>query len=148
MKLQHRVVVRAPRDRVWELLMDIPTVASCVPGVEALTPLGDDRYGGRFKVGLGPIRLALEGELEVVERDDAAGSATLRGSGTDRRLGGGVRTLVTLSLGASDAGSTEVVIDSDVQILGRIGELGQPIMKRKADEVMKAFSAALASRLT
>ena len=142
MKLQHRATVPAPPDRVWALLMDVPRVAACVPGVESVTPDGADRYRGRFRVSVGPVRLALEGEVVLSERDDAAGRAVMRANGTDARMGGGVRAIVALSLVPGTA--SEIVVDSDVQILGRIGELGQPLIKRKADEIMSAFAGNLA----
>lgn len=147
MKLEHRLVVPAARGPVWESLMDLPSVASCVPGVEALIPRGDNRFDGRLRVGVGPIRLNLTGELELVTRDDDAGRAVLRGHGADARLGGGVRVLLTLSLAELDVGQTELLIESDVQVLGRIGELGQPIMRRKADDLMRAFAECLSGRL-
>jgi carbon monoxide dehydrogenase subunit G len=124
------------------MLMDVPRVAACVPGVESVTPDGADHYRGRFRLQLGPVRLALEGEVELSERDDAAGRAVMRASGTDARLGGGVRAVVALSL--IPGTSTEMLLDSDVQVLGRIGELGQPLIKRKADEIMSAFAGNLA----
>jgi hypothetical protein len=140
-KLQHRASVAAPRERVWALLMDVPRVAACVPGVESVTAEGGDRYRGRFRVQVGPVRLALEGEVELAERDDAAGRAVMRANGTDAKLGGGVRAIVALSLVPGT--STDMIVDSEVQILGRIGELGQPLIKRKADEIMRAFAANL-----
>ena len=142
MKLQHRATVPASPDRVWSMLMDVPRVASCVPGVESVTAEGGDRYRGRFRVQVGPVRLSLEGDVELTERDDAAGRAVMRANGTDARMGGGVRAVVALSLVPGT--STEIVVDSDVQILGRIGELGQPLIKRKADEIMRAFASNLA----
>ena len=146
MKLQHRATVTAPRERVWALLMDVPRVASCVPGVESVTPEGGDRYRGRFRVQVGPVRLTLDGDVELAERDDAAGRAVMRANGTDARMGGGVRAVVTLSLVPGTA--TEMVVDSDVQILGRIGELGQPLIKRKADDIMSAFAKNLAQAVS
>lgn len=147
MKLQHRVSVAAPRERVWALLMDIPRVARCIPGVEEVTPVEGDRYRGRFRVGIGPVRLSLEGQVEVTERDEVAGRAVMQASGADTRLGGGVRARVTLSLGSPEGTATQILIDSDVQMLGRIGELGQPLIKRKADEIMSKFAADLARLL-
>jgi uncharacterized protein len=146
-KLQHRFEVLAQRDRVWAALLDVPAVASCVPGVEEVQVVGPDRYRGRFRVGVGPIRLSLEGEIGLEILDAAAGRARLRGDGTDPRLGGGVRVLVTMTVVPAADDGTSVVLDSDVQVLGRIGELGQPVMKRKADEIIRAFAACLAGRL-
>jgi carbon monoxide dehydrogenase subunit G len=147
MKLTHRVPVGADRERVWAVLMDIPTVAGCIPGVRDVARISVDRYRGALDVGVGPIRLALGGEVKVVERDDAAGRAVLRANGSDVRLAGAVRALITLQVAAPDAHTTELVVDSDVQVLGRIGQLGQPLMKRKADEIMRAFATNLARLL-
>jgi carbon monoxide dehydrogenase subunit G len=146
-KLQHRFSVPAARDQVWAVFKDVPAVAACVPGVEELVEIDASHYRGRFGIGVGPIRLSLEGEIDLEILDEAAGRALLRANGADRRLGGGVRALVTLSVAPTPGGGTDVVMDSDVQILGRIGELGQPIMKRKADEVMGVFARRLAERL-
>jgi carbon monoxide dehydrogenase subunit G len=144
-KLQHRATLDAPRDRVWALLMDVPRVAACVPGVEAVTPIGADVFGGRFRVAIGPVKLALDGKVELTERDDRSGRAVMHAGGTDTRLGGSVNAVVTLSLIAGEP--TTIVIDSDVQILGRIGELGQPLIKRKADDIMSAFAQNLAGAM-
>ncbi|HET8567715.1 MAG TPA: SRPBCC domain-containing protein [Candidatus Limnocylindria bacterium] len=140
MKTEHVVRVAAPRERVWAFLLDVPAAARCVPGVEDVVPSGD-AYRGKLRVQVGPIRLAIEGEVRVIARDDAAGTATLRLEGTDRRLGGGVRAEAALAV--SGSAPTDVRITSDVAVLGRLGELGQPLMQRKADETMNAFASCL-----
>lgn len=147
MKVEHRFEVTAPVDHVWPLFLDLPAVAACVPGVSDVEPADGTRYRGRLRVGVGPIRLALEGEVSLEVLDAAAGQARLTGTGSDRRLGGAVKAVVDLSVSPRPGGGTVVVVASDVQVLGRIGELGQPIMRRKADEVMRAFSACLEARL-
>ena len=141
MKTEHTVRVEASRERVWAFLMDVPAAARLVPGVESVTPSGPDAYRGSLRVQVGPVRLALEGDVRIVARDDEAGTATVRLDGTDKRLGGGVRADVALALRGS--APTEVRVTSDVTILGRIGELGQALVRRKADQVMSEFAANL-----
>ena len=34
---------------------------------------------------------------------------------------------------------TEFVVETDVNILGQIGEFGQPIIRKKADAMLKEF---------
>ena len=171
MTLEHRVRVGAPPDRVWAYLMDIPKAARCVPGLESVEALGDERYRGRLRVQLGPIRLSFEGEIAIDARDDAAHTATLRADGSDRSAGGGVRALVAMSLSGTGsppgqarvapAGarvpefsrrdppgeSTDVALSTDLQLAGRIGELGQPLIKRKADQMLDAFATNLQREL-
>lgn len=139
MKLEHSLTVSAPRERVWSFLMDVPAAARCVPGVAEVRPLGADRYHGTMRVQVGPIRLDLSGEVAVTARDDERGTASLRVLASDARLAGSVRATVDLSLAERD-GASAVRLQSDVAILGRIGELGQPVIKRKADQTMAGFA--------
>jgi uncharacterized protein len=141
-KLAHTDTIAAPIDRVWAVVMDVPNAARCVPGVAAVTPLGPDRYKGSLLVQIGPVRLVLDGEIAVTARDDARKRATLRADAKDTRLGGTVRATVDVSL-AEKAGATELRIESDVQIGGRIGEFGQPVIQRKADQLLVQFAQCL-----
>jgi carbon monoxide dehydrogenase subunit G len=146
MKLSHTALVRAPRARVWKLITDIPTAARCVPGVAAVTPSGSGKYKGSLLVQLGPVRLVLDGDVALTATDEAAGKAAVRADAKDTRLGGSVRA--TMNLALIDKGKdTELRIDSDVQIAGRIGEFGQSVIQRKADQLMTQFAECLARSL-
>ncbi len=141
MKFEHVVRVEAPADRVYPLLLDVPRVARCVPGVEGVEPREGDRYAGRMRIQVGPVRLSLAGEVAIASRDPVARVASLRAQADDR-VTGGVRALMTIAVGETGGGS-ELRITSDVQVLGRLGELGQPIMKRKADQLIGEFARCL-----
>jgi carbon monoxide dehydrogenase subunit G len=141
-KLSHTARVAAPADRVWAAVMDVPTAARCVPGVGAVTAASDGTFTGSLPVSIGPVHLVLDGVIQVTARDDAARRGSLKADAKDTRLGGTVRATVDLSLREVDGGC-ELSIDSDVQIAGRIGEFGQPVIKRKADQILAAFAACL-----
>lgn len=134
-------MVESPRERVWAFLMDVPAAARLVPGVGQLVASGPDTYRATLRVQVGPVRLALEGDVRITARDDEAGTAAVRLDGADKRLGGGVRADVVLAVTGSSP--TEVRVTSEVTILGRIGELGQPLVRRRADQVMSEFGANL-----
>ena len=140
MRLEHRVTVDAPRGKVWSVLMDLPVAARCVPGTRDIVPEGDG-VRGRLDVRVGPIKMSLEGTVAIESRDEAAGTARLRADAEDRRLGGAVRTFVDLAV--SGDSPTELRLMSDIAILGRIGELGQPLIARQADKVLAGFAECL-----
>ncbi len=143
MKLTHTATIPVPAERVWGVVMNVPVAAHCVPGVAAVTPTGADRFKGSLMVQIGPVRIVLDGDIAVTSRDDAARKATLRADAKDTRLGGTVRATVDISL--RDApGGCELRIESDVQIGGRIGEFGQPVIQRKSDQLLSQFTQCLA----
>jgi carbon monoxide dehydrogenase subunit G len=146
MKLSHTALVHAPRAKVWKLVTDVPAAARCVPGVAAVTPSGAGRYKGSLLVQLGPVRLVLDGDVALTATDEAGGKASVRADAKDSRLGGTVHA--TMDLALVDRGEdTELRITSDVQIAGRIGEFGQPVIQRKADQLMTQFAECLARTL-
>lgn len=147
MRLEHRVVVGAPRDRAWALLLDVPALARCVPGAEDVTAAGTDRYRGILRISVGPVRLRLAGEVAVTERDEAAGAATLSVEAADRAVGGHVRAEVRVRLAAL-ADATEVLLTTDATLAGRIGDLGQPLIKRQADRMIAELARCLERALT
>ncbi len=150
MRFEHTIEMPAARDRVWAFVMDVPSVAKCVPGLEDLEALGDDKYRATMKVRVGPIALALKSDLSIVEKDEAAGRAVLAVDAADKRVGGAVKAQMEMQIAQRSPTATEMKIVTDAQVLGRIGDFGQPIIRKKADQTVgeiaenmkKALSAA------
>jgi carbon monoxide dehydrogenase subunit G len=139
-KLEHRLTVDAPRATVWAVLVDLPVAARCVPGTRDVAAAGDG-VRGTLDVRVGPVKLALAGTVRVESRDEGAGTARLRADAEDQRLGGAVRAFVDLAVTGDSP--TELRLVSDIAILGRIGELGQPLIARQADKVLAGFADCL-----
>jgi carbon monoxide dehydrogenase subunit G len=143
MRFEHTVRVAAPRERTWALLMDVPAMARCVPGAEDVTEVGPDRYRGAVRVSVGPVRLRLEGEVTVSEKDEAAGRATMRLDAADRAVGGNVRAELRVEVAEPERGACEVRLVTEAALAGRIGDLGQPLIKRQADRVIGELARCL-----
>lgn len=147
MKFTHSATVAAPRDKVWARLMDIPSAARCVPGVASVRPTGKDKYQGTLAVQVGPVRLVLDGDFSVTARDETAGTASIRADAKDSRVGGAIRATMDLAL-AEKSQETELRINTDLAVMGRLGEFGQAVIKRKADQLMQDFAECLARQVT
>src|SRR2546429_7513128 len=89
MNFEHRCTLPVARAVLWQFLMDVPQLATCVPGVEGVTASGDDQYAGRLRVKVGPIHLTLQGVVTIQERDQQQWRAAARAEAEDRRGGGG-----------------------------------------------------------
>ena len=139
MKFNQRAVIPVAREPLWDFLMDVPKVAQSLPGVEKVEQLDPDTYQGTLKIRVGPISINLQGKIIVEQRDRANWRATLRADASDRLAAGAVRAKTTMELKDLSATETELLVDTDVSIMGKIGEFGQPIIRRKADAMLKEF---------
>ena len=144
MKLENRCIVPADRDATWKLVMDLPRVAPCVPGLSGLEADGDGRYSGTLQAQAGPMRVNLAGSVRVVSQDVEKGEAQFLLEAADRRIGGSVKTTMTLQLTPTADGQTELTIATDTAFMGALGTLGQPIIRRKAAATVEEFARNLA----
>ena len=140
-------ILPVERERLWNFLLDVPRVARCVPGVEALEAVDAHAYRGRLGVRIGPIRLSLDGTMAIEEQDQSAWRARMRADASDRRLGGGIRARMSLVLAPAEGG-TRLSIETDLAVLGKIGEFGQPVIRKKADALLDEFARNLQAALT
>lgn len=139
MKFNQRAVIPVAREPLWDFLMDVPKVAQSLPGVESVSQIDDTTYQGTLKVRVGPISLNLQGKILVEERNRDNWRATLRAEASDRVAAGAVKGKTSMELKEISAKETELVVETEVSILGKIGEFGQPIIRRKADQMLQEF---------
>ena len=147
MILDQKVTVPASPDRVWAFLMDVPAVGRCVPGVESVEQQGEDEYVGALRIRIGPINVLLEGKVTVEERNAEERRAKMRVEAVDRRIRGAVNATSTMQLEPLDDGKTVLSVHTDAAVLGKLGEFGQAIMRRKADQIMQEFATNLSRQI-
>ena len=147
MKLENRCLVPADLDSTWELVTDIPRVAACVPGIKDVSPDGENRYRASLQARVGPMGFTMSGTILVLEQDREKAEARFQVDASDRRLGGSIRAEMTLRLTAQSQGHTELLITTETTFMGKLGELGQPVIHRKARSTLEQFAQNLAKLL-
>lgn len=132
----------SPLEDVWAVMDDVDRLARCLPGAEMTADLGEDRYRGRAKVALGPVRLAFEGLAKITERDAAAHRLAMLAQGADT---GGNRTAaeITLRASASPGGGTELRADAAVFLSGRIAQFGRALAGDVSQRLFEQFADAV-----
>jgi carbon monoxide dehydrogenase subunit G len=148
MKFSQRAVIPSAREPLWNFLMDVPKVAQSLPGVESVNRVDDTTYQGTLKVRVGPIALNLQGKIFLEEQDKEHWRAALRAEANDRMAAGAVKGKTTMELKELGPKETELVVETDVNILGKIGEFGQPIIRKKADQMLQQFVDNIKRQLT
>jgi carbon monoxide dehydrogenase subunit G len=71
----------------------------------------------------------------------------MRADGNDRGVGGAVTADITMQLQEQDPQSTELLVTTEANVLGKLGEFGQPVMRKKADGLMQEFARNISKRV-
>jgi carbon monoxide dehydrogenase subunit G len=142
MKFVHEVLINGSLDAIWNVLDNIPRAASCMPGVTEMIHTENDQYQGVIQVQVGPMKFNLTG-IVGVNREPDKKSWTMKARAQDNRINGGVQATIDAKLSEQSLNIANLNVTADVQFLGRIGTLGQPLIKRKADEMIQAFTKNL-----
>ena len=148
MKFTQTCVITANREAVWDFLMNMEQVASCLSGVQAMTPLNEDNYEGTLRVKVGPVALTFQGAVQVECRDREAWHGIIRAEAKDRKLGGGVKAHMDLNLLEKSPDETEMQVALETHILGKIGEFGQPVIRKKTETMLREFAEQVSQKLT
>lgn len=148
MIIDQRTTIDAPLERVWAFILDIPAVSRCVPGVEAFERVDDRTFEGALKVKVGPVTVRLQGRITVVRTDPATHTAVLAMEAAERRISSSVSATTTLALEASSPETTDLLIHTEASILGKLGDFGQSVMRRKADQLASEFARNAAAEVS
>lgn len=149
MKIENTFTIHRPISEAWEILLDIPSVAPCMPGVL----LTDVKEGGQFglvgKVKLGPVQLVMHGEAQLIESDPVTRVAKLTGKGRDEKGRGTVSSTVVFQLKERDASSTIVDVVTDVDLAGTIAQYGRGtgLIQAAATQIISQFASNLERKI-
>lgn len=147
MEFEFRSPLPAPVHDVWAAIEDIERVALCIPGVVRVAREQVDRYTGALRIKVGPIALELGGLVTVELLDADARTLRFLGEAKDRRVPGQIKSRATLIVTAHADGGSELYLHSDTHILGKLGEFGQPVVRRKTEQVLREFTDNLSKQL-
>ncbi|MBI3934377.1 MAG: hypothetical protein HY316_06765 [Acidobacteria bacterium] len=137
-------MLRAPSQKLWGFLTDIPSVARCLPGVEEVNAVEDGKYIGVITVKVGVVKLRLAGKITIEQMDHDRHVASMRVEAADQKISGMIRGTMSMNLESLAPEETNLHVETDVNLFGKIGEFGQPMIKKKADQMMTIFASNVA----
>jgi uncharacterized protein len=135
--------VDAPLARVWDILKDVPRVATCIPNAEITEVVDEKTYRARVAVKVGPVAVSYRATIIVESLDDATHTATLQVQGDETRGRGGVKAAVIARAGERD-GKTHVDLHTDAQISGVVATVGGRLIEGVAKRTVAEFATNLA----
>jgi uncharacterized protein len=136
-QLDNSFILNLPPQEAWALLNDVERIAPCVPGARLTEVAGDD-YTGTVKVKLGPITAEYKGTATITARDAANKRLTLTGKGRDIRGQGTAGADLVMTVAGEGAGS-RVNISTELQVSGKIAQLGKGVMQDVSARLVDQF---------
>lgn len=146
MKFQYQVTAETDVTDTWEKMQDTLAIVRCIPGVEEIEESAPGHFDAKIKTKMGPISLRFKGSADLVV-DANAQSMEATVSMSDSRSGNVYGKFAMALSPSSEGGGSILQIDADVVIAGKLGELAQPLIKRKADQIVREFSENLSNYL-
>ncbi len=146
MRIAQQLVFPASVVRVWDLLVDVGTTVQCIPGAEDVQTIDAQHFSVRVKVKIGPIAVAFDCQVEIVNLDPTSRSGSFQIVGRDTRVGAGVRALSKFTI-VGDEAQTIVNLNTETDISGKIAQYGHGIIRQRADATLMAFAECVRARL-
>jgi uncharacterized protein len=143
MKFTGEVTVKAPRAAVYKAVRDARFFASCVEGVRDLEEIGPDTYAAQFETKVAYMKFNFKVTVQVVHAEEPR-QIEAKVEGTPLGMVG--RLTATSVTTLSEAGDeTKIGYEVDAALTGKLGSLGQPVLRAKAKEMERQFAARLAT---
>lgn len=144
MELASTYTFDTPRQQVWDLLVDPPAVAGCLPGCDALDPVeGEaDTYRATLTIGVAAISGRYEGTVSMRDMQPP-GSLRLVVEGRGKAGVASGEATITLS---EDGHQTTVAVAGRAQVRGTLARVGQRLLGSVSKMMMDRFFACLRDR--
>ena len=141
MNISGEITVAAPRAAVFDKLKDAPFFASCVDGVKDLHEIDATHYDAVLETKVAYMTFSFKVSVEITNISPPD-TIEARVEGTPIGIVG--RMTATSRTHLTEAGGHTVVAYSiDSTLAGKLGSIGQPVLKAKAKEMEKKFTERL-----
>ncbi len=143
MKMQGNHTLQAPRDKVWNFLMDPESIAKVMPGCERLEEVRPDTFEATLKLGIAAVQGTYIGSVQLLDKTSPSHYRMMvDGSGTP----GFVKGEATIDLEEKD-GETVLTYSADVQVGGLIANVGQRMISGVAKMIVNQSLKKLAEEI-
>jgi carbon monoxide dehydrogenase subunit G len=147
MKIEERFSVRAPAAAVWAYLVDPRRVVTCLPGAELVEVVDDRTFLGNVKIKVGPVTVSYKGRITMVEVDEAGRRVRMSGEGRETTGAGSARMAMESQLTERAGGETDVVVVSEVDVVGRLVQFGRGMIEQVSHQLFEQFATCVKGTL-
>ncbi len=144
MNVSGEFTVKAPREAVFDTIRDPKTFITLVDGVHDLKEIDPTHFEAVFETRIAYLKFRFNVTVEVTRLDIDEIGAKIEGTplGVVGRLTANSSTRLS-----QEGGETRVAYSVDATLAGKLGSMGQPVLRSKAKDMEKQFASRLRERL-
>ena len=143
MNVSGEFTVQAPREAVFGKISNPRDFISFVDGVQDLKEIDPTHYEAVFETKIAYMKFRFNVTVEVTKLE--IGEIGAKVEGTPLGVVGRLTAIATTKLDEAGDG-TKVAYSVDATLAGKLGSMGQPVMRSKAKDLEKQFVSRLRER--
>lgn len=143
MKFSGELTLNAPRGEVYKKVRDARFFASCVDGVSELAETAPDTYAAVFETKVAYMKFKFKVSVQVTRAEEPS-EIEAKVEGTPFGIIGRLTATSLTRLTEAD-GRTKIDYEVEAALTGKLGSLGQPVLRSKAKDMERQFAARLAA---
>ena len=137
-ELEENFQVSAPIDKVWEFLMAPEDVVACLPGGSLSQIIDETKFEGGVKLKIGAITAKYTGTITYTTADKDEYLCVMLAEAKEKG-GGTVSGTITTRLIVLDNGETEARVNSNIDLTGRVVQVGRGMIEGVAGQIIGKF---------
>jgi carbon monoxide dehydrogenase subunit G len=141
MNVSGEFTVNAPRDVVFSTLRDAKSFIRFVDGVHDLKELDPTHYEAVFETKVAYMKFRFNVTVEVTRIEEPS-RIEAKMEGTPLGIVGRL-TATSVTTLTEDGDETKVVYSVESTLAGKLGSIGQPVLRAKAKDMEKQFAKRL-----
>lgn len=146
MRITETFRVESPPEKVWEFITDPHKIGGCLPSVQSVEVLDDTHYRAVVKQKVGFISATFEIYTEVLEKEAPSRIVLSNQGRTILGANGSLKSRDTIILTAAPGNATEVKVDSELTLGGKLAILGAKLIEAKSREIFAEATTNLRAK--
>ncbi|MDG6921404.1 MAG: carbon monoxide dehydrogenase subunit G [Nitrososphaerota archaeon] len=136
--------VKAPKEKVFWILMDPNQISQCMPDLQNLDVKSPDDYTVVVRAGVSFIKGDFTLHFNVAEKSPPT-HAKLNAHGTG--IGSSVDMETTMDIADAQEGGSSMKWAADAKVGGRIASLGQRMLESQAEKIIRQLFDCMQHKL-
>ncbi|HLN87640.1 MAG TPA: SRPBCC domain-containing protein, partial [Candidatus Limnocylindrales bacterium] len=129
-------------EKAWDFLIDINKFSTCLPGIDEVRQIDDKRFDGVISATVGPISGKFNFRSTIVDSRPPE-QMVVKTEGTDTVTKSTVNADMTIDLHRISDNKSQMDYKADVKIKGRLGILGDMVLRATATLILQEFTKRL-----